>query len=518
MAEPSKTLREIVRVIASRFIGMTIIFIIIVGAVGAATYFAPKQYRSTAILKALPAKAGPLESEAASLRDSVSLFVSTQREMITRDEVIAAALILLDGEVKSLPQPIAPASGDDAKWKKDTADWDQRVASYKNENAEKVQKVKKCVGVVTPGGPDAQYTQIFTINVDWREDRSMFVMPTKDSAEKAAKDAYKFTEYLLDAYMYYYTRGGAEGETRKVDFYVRIVNDKEAQFKKTETRRLEFLKGFNPAELKYIVEGGVSGVETGLAATISQLDSKLNDTKMKMIDAKALRDVITQSLKSAPQDIAVPELVIAANPSIKTIEDKIVRLKLDLNNLTPRFTEDYKEIKNIKEELAATYQQLHDELARHGNKLDEDIQAMELSCKGVSMELDRQKAEYAKLTQKATEYQQIQADYDLAKGELEDARKDLGKARNAEVQASNPVLVSRVSDPSRPAASDPRRPILWLNIIIAIAGGFIVALVYAFMADHFDHTIKGIDDTERYVGAPVLISVPKLGRNIVRIK
>ncbi len=339
MAEPSKTLREIVRVIASRFIGMVVIFIIIVGAVWAATYFAPRQYRSTATLTAKPTNIGPMNSESASLRDVVSLFVSTQRELMTRDEVIAAALILLE-ENKDKPAdkdfklPAATASSpDDAAWKTATDAWDKRVASYKNKNAEKVRRAKDSVNVVTPGGPDAQYTQTFTINVDWREDRDMFAMPTKASAEKAAEDAYRFARYLLNAYLYYYTRGGTESESKTVAYYERIVNDKKSLFQTAEKKRAECLQGFNPAELKYIVEGGVSGVETGLAATISQLDSKLTDTKMKIIDAKALRDVITETLKNSPENIAVPELVIAANPSIKTIEDKINRLKHYLKNI-----------------------------------------------------------------------------------------------------------------------------------------------------------------------------------------
>lgn len=519
MAEPSKTLREIVRVVASRFIGMVVIFLVIVTAVGAATFFAPKQYRSTVILRALPAKANPLEGEAASLRDSISLFVSTQRELITRDEVLAAALILLDGEVEGLPKPIPPGTGT-VKWQKTTAEWDERVASYKNDNAEKVQRAKNSVSVVTPGGPDAQYTQTFTISVDWREDRGMFEMPTKASAEKAAEDAYTFADYLLDAYMYYYTRGGTESETRTVGYFKDVKVDKDLQFRKAEKSRADYLreKNLNPAELKYIIEGGVSGVETGLAAIISELDSKLIDTRMKVIDAQSLRRVITESLKSQPEEITIPQLVMAANPSIKTIEDKIVRLKLNLNSLTPRYTEDYKEIKDAKAEIEATYQQLHDEMARHGKKLDQDIQAMEFSYRDVYVELQAKKSKYKKLTEQAAEFQDLQAEYDLAKSELEEAKINLGRAQDAEMQAAKPVLVSRVSAPSRPAASEPRRPIMWLNILIAVAGGFIVALVYAFMADHFDHTIKGIDDTERYVGAPVLTSVPKLGRHIVRVK
>ena len=84
--------------------------------------------------------------------------------------------------------------------------------------------------------------------------------------------------------------------------------------------------------------------------------------------------------------------------------------------------------------------------------------------------------------------------------------------------AKTPVLVSTLGDPGRPNPDDPRRPIVWLNLLLAGVAGLVLAFVYAFMADHFDHTIKGIDDAERYLGSPVLGSVPKLGRQIIRTR
>ena len=55
-----------------------------------------------------------------------------------------------------------------------------------------------------------------------------------------------------------------------------------------------------------------------------------------------------------------------------------------------------------------------------------------------------------------------------------------------------------------------------MNMFIAVLGGLILSFVYAFLTDHFDHSIKGLDDAERYLGTPVLASVSKLGRRIIR--
>ena len=57
-----------------------------------------------------------------------------------------------------------------------------------------------------------------------------------------------------------------------------------------------------------------------------------------------------------------------------------------------------------------------------------------------------------------------------------------------------------------------------MNFLVGGIAALILSLVYAFLADHFDHSIKSIDGAERYLGVPVLTSVPKLGRKIIRTK
>ena len=52
----------------------------------------------------------------------------------------------------------------------------------------------------------------------------------------------------------------------------------------------------------------------------------------------------------------------------------------------------------------------------------------------------------------------------------------------------------------------PIRPIVWLNITIGVVVGLLLSLAYVFLADFYDHTVKSIDDVERYLGVPVLAS------------
>jgi capsular polysaccharide biosynthesis protein len=91
----------------------------------------------------------------------------------------------------------------------------------------------------------------------------------------------------------------------------------------------------------------------------------------------------------------------------------------------------------------------------------------------------------------------------------------LSEANSARGLAKSPRLISVLSDATLPDATNPRRPIIWLNILISIVAGFVLAFIYAFISDHFDHTIKSVDDAERYLGTPVLASVPKMSGKII---
>ena len=122
----------------------------------------------------------------------------------------------------------------------------------------------------------------------------------------------------------------------------------------------------------------------------------------------------------------------------------------------------------------------------------------------------------SKLIEIALKYEQLDNQVKHATQKYNEALEQKTDAVKRKQLAQTPILAIDMDSPSRPDPARPRRPILWLNLVIAVIAGLILAVIYAFMADHFDHTIKGIDDAERYLGAPVLVSIPKLGGRIVR--
>jgi len=174
-------------------------------------------------------------------------------------------------------------------------------------------------------------------------------------------------------------------------------------------------------------------------------------------------------------------------------------------------------VKNVKAELAAAQNDLRQELSRQAVRIKQNIDVLTARRKSLNDIVAKNRQSMDDLAIKAVRYQRLQNDMETSQRIFEEEKKRAMNAATAKLLAEEPVLVSVLDEPSRPDPADPRMPILWLNLLVAAAAGLILAFTYAFLSDHFDHAIKGIDDAERYLGVPVLASVPKLGRHMVRI-
>ena len=120
------------------------------------------------------------------------------------------------------------------------------------------------------------------------------------------------------------------------------------------------------------------------------------------------------------------------------------------------------------------------------------------------------------LAGKAALYERLREAISSAQTIYDAEKKRVVSAATAEKLAAKPVLVSELDAPSMPEAKDPRKPVMWINMLVAIVAAMVMSLVYAFLADHFDHSLKSIDSAERYLGVPVLASVPKINGKVIQ--
>ena len=508
----SRTLRELLRIVASRFLGMVVILVIIVGAVVAASLYIPKQYRSEVQLMATPSSlTSPLEGTTTSQREQVSLFVTTQREIIRSDYVLASALMRLNGKDRN------------------KTEWDKagekplfsgaQVDEYISKNTEKLRRFKRRVGIVTPGGPDATFTQTFKIRVDWPEIREEG-KTREQTRQKAAKDCFELAKYIVHAYLTRY-KALEEERTAASSKLLKTAVNKVArkQLDEVTAAMAKYSAKLGPDLVTVVSILGQQGIDSGPAKVVSELETKISDLDGRGAEMNALKQVIDKELaKKDRSKIAVPDEIARSNIAVNILQQKVTTLKLDLNNLLPQYTDRYREVDTRKKELALAYQDLHQELVKQRERTIATIAIVTAEKKEYQRRLDVFTTRMDKLGAQSVEYGGLLNELEAATKNYNEEQERWLESVRAEGLARNPVLVSVLDDPSRPNPSEWRQPIIWLNILIACVAGIVLSLVYAFLADHFDHTIKSVDDAERYLGTPVLSSVPKLGKRIIRTR
>jgi uncharacterized protein involved in exopolysaccharide biosynthesis len=508
----NRTLREIIRIVASRFLGMLLILALVVAAVGAATFFAPRWYRSEAQLLASPSIVGnPLEEQTAMLRDRVSLFVVTQREIIMSDHVLASAMMAL----QKIPGQGPSAAGSKPSYS------DKQISDFAARNGKLMRRLKSRVKVLTPGGPDVTFTPTFTIRVDWSE-RDV-EGSYGDKRTVAATQAAELAGQVKDAYLARYTAL----ESQRTEDATRMLQEQSlararanldaasGEFRKlVETE----LKG-DLLQVINMVGGRAVGAETGDASLATRFRGEINTLEARLAEVSALKKAIDEELaKDDDAALVVPDAVTAGNPVLEKLQGRIVEAKLTLNSLEPRYTDAFQEVQTARAELKAALGDLRVELSKQSTRLQQEMSTVTARHMVLTAKVTEDRKRVDELAVLVARYELVQKAVEATQEIYNQELRRVVSAETAQNFTRQPLLVTMIDGPSRPDPAEPRRPIVWLNMVIAAVSGLVLALVYAFLADHFDHSIKSIDGAERYLGTPVLASVPKLGRGMIRTK
>jgi uncharacterized protein involved in exopolysaccharide biosynthesis len=508
----NRTLREVVRIVASRFLGMVLIFAIVVAAVGAATFFAPRWYRSEAQLLASPSTLGnPLEEQTAMLRDRVSLFIVSQREIIMSDYVLASGMMAL----QKIPPQGPSTAGGKAPYS------DKQISDFVARNGKLMRRLKSRVKVLTPGGPDVTFTPTFTIRVDWSE-RDV-EGPATDTRVAAATQAAELAGHIKDAYLARYTAL----ESQRTKDATRVLQEQSLAQARTNledasAKFRQFVETDVKGDLLQVINmvgGRAVGAETGDASLATRFRGEIDTLEARLAEVTALKKAIDDELAKADDAaLVVPDAVTRGNSVVEKLQSRIVEAKLTLNSLEPRYTDAFQEVQTARAELASAQADLRVELSKQSTRLQQEISTLTARHAVLVAKVAEDRKRVDALAGLVARYDLLQKAVEAAQEIYNQELRRVVSAETAENITRQPLLVTTIDAPSRPDPAEPRRPIIWLNMLIAAVSGLVLALVYAFLADHFDHSIKSIDGAERYLGTPVLASVPKLGRGIIRTK
>jgi len=527
-ARSERTLREIIRVIAGRFPGMVVVFVLVVAAAGVVTWHAPKWYQSEVQLLAKPSQiANPLETPGA-MRDQVVLYISTLRSLISSDHVLGSALLRLEdtSDPPGLPKgglhADAAAAVELKKWVADVGQWSRKVKEFVSANTEAIGDLRERLTVVTPGGPDATFTQTLRVQVIWPEERELAEKLGKDSHEFAAQRALQIVKNVVDAYELRY----AELEWKRATDATKFLSDKSLAAARLDldgavaayTTFIRDEAGADVLDMQHM-SGRGGGFGTGKASLATSYAEEMTSIEETIAGLESIKKALQTQVDQADDDaIAVPDSIMAANPSVRMLEKEILTLKLHINSLTPRYTDDYKELVTAKAQLADARKEFRIELKKQLTRTQQKLDAYTARRDKIKASFTADRDRLQTLAVSTAKWQGLRAAQEAAQRRYDNEMDRVVSATTARELSNVPIMLTVLGDASQPDPGKPVKPIMLVNLILGVIGGFILSLIYAFSADHFDHSLKSIDEAERYLGVPVLVSVPKLGRRMIRAK
>lgn len=213
--------------------------------------------------------------------------------------------------------------------------------------------------------------------------------------------------------------------------------------------------------------------------------------------------------------IVVPQEVLKNNDIINKMKKKVADLIIERNKMKGQFAGTYRQLIELYIEIARAKLEVIEELQAERKALDVLIGTTEAQLEQVAAQITRVTEKLDAIARLLPEYDRLQQELKTARTNYASIETELLQAQADEQRVRKEVTIQVVDQASTP---DPDRPVIpWTPVYTGVAGAvsLLIALAYAFLADHFDHSLRSIHEVERYLGTPVLGTVRRSGRRLV---
>jgi len=320
----------------------------------------------------------------------------------------------------------------------------------------------------------------------------LFVQVTDNNPVKAADSA----NILTDEYINYTYELKGKSAKQTIDFLENHSKETVDKLKAME-EQVKAFEGKAGPDLAFLI----ATVKTNGA------NSELITYNTNYVNAKAAlteTESYINQLRVLLRKGTVPNKLIRENPALANIKDNIARLQNQLSNLRSQYTDQFPKNVMLIKEIENNKKTLKQELDADLDGRSVDIIGLEAKIKSLKETVDH----YTALAQKQLEYSRIYKNYEIVEEEYQNQVRDIQKAKTAEAMDTYKLasieIIDRAKVPKRPVSPD-----ILLNVLIGALLGILLGFGLAFLNDRFNHTLKSVEDVDRYLSLPILGSIPR---------
>ena len=536
----TRSLREIVRVMFQHWFMLLFIVVLITGGTYAVCRYVPPIYRSkVSLIFQRPLNKSPITTEQGDR--PLEVFVKAQQQIVMSDLVLARAKVIAgDDQLRkqwydmrtAWDKARAGGEGDVTKSQARINEFLEGGESKAGTVANKLKEVlsgdqkeftsfRKSVKLETPGGEQVAMTETFTLSAD---------RPSVPERPESYKDAMYVADLIADMYMVRYQELQQELNEPPLRVMQAVIKDYSTEVGKAVEAYEAFVQK-NSGDIGVLEQLLKSGTEHGVQVVLTKV--RENDAKLALDLArdKSMHDVLRETLSEnafEPGGVAqmsdeeissklasVPPEFLMDNVGFNELVKSVVTMESKRAKIESRFTPDSRDIQYLKEEIGEGKRQLLRAIVAHARGLAASIKAREQQ-KAMDEELVKSTAaEQSEVQQKLVPYSRLKNDFTVALKHLQDLQQERIDALTNGLRARELVSIVKLDNASVPDPARPVSPKTLIYTLVALAVAFLVGVAFAFMADHFDHTLRSIGEAERYLGVPVVGSVRRRGRSLL---
>lgn len=260
-----------------------------------------------------------------------------------------------------------------------------------------------------------------------------------------------------------------------------------------------------------------------LLAQISALEGELSDASAEAVGLQAMVNALEGELANRPRTHELSRTTGLSHTATDRLKERLTELKLQETDLAARYTEDYRPLRELREQIAV----IDGQLAREPEFRTEVTTGLDANYEGLKNRLENERAQLKgylarqealrgeverhrqtldALVAREVELLRLRRNMQLAEQEYRRYRENLEEARLSvaldQQRVSNVSVVQAASQPL-----DPVRPKKLRNIGLGLLLGLFGGICFAFLLEWLDDTLNTVESAERILGVPVLTSL-----------